>query len=94
MEKKVVNIEYEIAALKVVLKALLLTLTDKQKEVAIQDISETVNNAYTNHPQYKDVITKTEQYIKKCSKNLALYHIYISLLSFILRSFILAPLEN
>ncbi|HCN43510.1 MULTISPECIES: hypothetical protein [Proteus] len=65
MEKKVVNIEYEIAALKVVLKALLLTLTDKQKEVAIQDISETVNNAYTNHPQYKDVITKTEQYIKK-----------------------------
>ena len=65
MEKKVVNIEYEIAALKVVLKALLLTLTDKQKEVAIQDISETVNNAYTNHHQYKDVITKTEQYIKK-----------------------------
>ncbi|MBQ0213847.1 hypothetical protein OSB94_06115 [Proteus vulgaris] len=65
MEKKVVNIEYEIAALKVVLKALLLTLTDKQKEIAIQDINKTVNDAYINHPQYKDVITKTEQYIKK-----------------------------
>lgn len=65
MEKKVVNIEYEIAALKVVLKALLLTLTDKQKEVAIQDINKTVNDAYINHAQYKDVITKTEQYIKK-----------------------------
>ncbi|MCK9780504.1 MULTISPECIES: hypothetical protein [Enterobacterales] len=65
MEKKVVNIEYEIAAVKVVLKALLLTLTDKQKEVVIHDINKTVNDAYTNHPQYRDVISKTDQYIKK-----------------------------
>lgn len=60
-----VNIEYEIAAVKVVLKALLLTLTDKQKEVVIHDINKTVNDAYINHPQYQDVISKTEQYIKK-----------------------------
>lgn len=65
MEKKFVNIEYEIAALKVIFKALLLTLTDKQKEVAIQDINKTVNDAYIEHPQYQDVIKKTEQYIKK-----------------------------
>lgn len=65
MEKKVVNIEYEIAAVKVVLKALLLTLTDKQKEVVIHDINKTVNDAYINHPQFQDVISKTEQYIKK-----------------------------
>ncbi|ATM99868.1 MULTISPECIES: hypothetical protein [Proteus] len=65
MEKKVVNIEYEIAAVKVVLKALLLTLTDKQKEIVIQDINKTVNDAYIDHPQYQDVISKTEQYIKK-----------------------------
>ncbi|WP_099074849.1 hypothetical protein [Proteus alimentorum] len=65
MEKKMVNIEYEIAAVKVVLKALLLTLTDKQKEVVIHDINKTVNDAYINHPQYQDVISKTEQYIKK-----------------------------
>lgn len=65
MEKKVINIEYEIAAVKVVLKALLLTLTDKQKEIAIHDINKTVNDAYINHPQYQDVINKTEQYIKK-----------------------------
>ncbi|HEK2897989.1 hypothetical protein I5F12_01315 [Proteus cibarius] len=65
MEKKVVNIEYEIAAVKVVLKALLLTLTDKQKEIVIQDINKTVNDAYIDHPQYQDVINKTEQYIKK-----------------------------
>ncbi|MCM2367075.1 hypothetical protein ABN089_01465 [Proteus terrae] len=69
MEKKVVNIEYEIAAVKVVLKALLLTLTDKQKEIVIQDINKTVNDAYIDHPQYQDVINKTEQYIKKCSKH-------------------------
>ncbi|VTP73302.1 Uncharacterised protein [Proteus vulgaris] len=79
MEKKVVNIEYEIAALKVVLKALLLTLTDKQKEVAIQDISETVNNAYTNHPQYKDVITKNRTIYKKNALKIWRYIIYISL---------------
>ncbi|WP_109419740.1 hypothetical protein [Proteus terrae] len=65
MEKKVINIEYEIAAVKVVLKALLLTLTDKQKEIVIQDINKTVNDAYIDHPQYQDVISKTEQYIKK-----------------------------
>lgn len=65
MEKKVVNIEYEIAAVKVVLKALLLTLTDKQKEIVIQDINKTINDAYIDHPQYQDVISKTEQYIKK-----------------------------
>lgn len=65
MEKKVVNIEYEIAAVKVVLKALLLTLTDKQKEIVIKDINKTVNDAYIDHPQYQDVISKTEQYIKK-----------------------------
>lgn len=65
MEKKVVNIEYEIAAVKVILKALLLTLTDKQKEIVIQDINKTVNDAYIDHPQYQDVINKTEQYIKK-----------------------------
>ncbi|MBG2836287.1 hypothetical protein [Proteus terrae] len=65
MEKKVVNIEYEIAAVKVVLKALLLTLTDKQKEIVIQDVNKTVNDAYIDHPQYQDVISKTEQYIKK-----------------------------
>ncbi|WP_337051159.1 hypothetical protein [Proteus terrae] len=65
MEKKVVNIEYEIAVVKVVLKALLLTLTDKQKEIVIQDINKTVNDAYIDHPQYQDVINKTEQYIKK-----------------------------
>lgn len=69
MEKKVVNIEYEIAAVKVVLKALLLTLTDKQKEIVIQDVNKTVNDAYIDHPQYQDVISKTEQYIKKCSKH-------------------------
>ncbi|MBG6029594.1 hypothetical protein I5E97_00795 [Proteus hauseri] len=65
MDKKVVNIEYEIAAVKVILKALLLTLTDKQKEIAIHDINKTVNEAYINHPQYQDVISKTHQYIKK-----------------------------
>ncbi|WP_193014741.1 hypothetical protein [Proteus sp. FME41] len=65
MEKKVVNIEYEVAALKVVMKALLLTLTDKQKEIAIEDINKTVKNAYIAHPHYQDVINKTEQYIKK-----------------------------
>ncbi|EST58167.1 hypothetical protein NA898_07945 [Proteus cibi] len=65
MDKKVVNIEYEIAAVKVILKALLLTLTDKQKEIAIHDINKTVNEAYINHPQYQDVISKTDQYIKK-----------------------------
>ncbi|WP_109849750.1 hypothetical protein [Proteus sp. CA142267] len=65
MEKKVVNIEYEIAAVKVVLKALLLTLTDKQKEIVIQDVNKTINDAYIDHPQYQDVISKTEQYIKK-----------------------------
>lgn len=65
MEKKVVNIEYEIAAVKVVLKALLLTLTDKQKEIVIQDVNKTVNDAYIDHLQYQDVISKTEQYIKK-----------------------------
>ncbi|NBN04085.1 MULTISPECIES: hypothetical protein [Proteus] len=65
MEKKVVNIAYEIAAVKVILKALLLTLTDKQKERVIHDINKTVNEAYLNHPQYQDVISKTEQYIKK-----------------------------
>lgn len=68
MEKKVVNIAYEIAAVKVILKALLLTLTDKQKERVIHDINKTVNEAYLNHPQYQDVISKTEQYIKKYSK--------------------------
>ena len=73
MEKKVVNIEYEIAALKVVLKALLLTLTDKQKEVAIQDINKTVNDAYINHPQYKDVISKTEQYAKLMNGRVMLF---------------------
>ncbi|QKD71223.1 hypothetical protein HG541_04840 [Proteus terrae subsp. cibarius] len=57
--------EYEIAAVKVILKALLLTLTDKQKEIVIQDINKTVNDAYIDHPQYQDVINKTEQYIKK-----------------------------
>ncbi|MBG5951308.1 MULTISPECIES: hypothetical protein [Proteus] len=65
MEKKVVNIEYEIAAVKVILKALLLTLTDKQKEIVIQDVHKTINDAYIDHPQYQDVISKTEQYIKK-----------------------------
>ncbi|WP_109399798.1 hypothetical protein [Proteus sp. TJ1640] len=65
MEKKVVNIAYEIAAVKVILKALLLTLTDKQKERVIHDINKTVNEAYLDHPQYQDVISKTEQYIKK-----------------------------
>lgn len=65
MDKKVVNIEYEIAAVKEILKALLLTLTDKQKEIAIHDINKTVNEAYINHPQYQDVISKTDQYIKK-----------------------------
>lgn len=65
MEKNVVNIEYEIAAVKVVLKAFLLTLTDKQKKVVIHDINKTVNDAYINHPQYQDIISKTEQYIKK-----------------------------
>ncbi len=65
MEKKVVNIEYEIAAVKVVLKALLLTLTDKQKEIAIHDINKTINDAYIDHPQYQNIISKTEQYIKK-----------------------------
>ncbi|MDL5166508.1 hypothetical protein QSH14_04340 [Proteus faecis] len=65
MEKKVVNIAYEIAAMKVILKALLLTLTDKQKELVIHDINKTVNDAYLEHPQYQDVISKTEQYIKK-----------------------------
>ncbi|MBG3012894.1 hypothetical protein [Proteus faecis] len=69
MEKKVVNIAYEIAAMKVILKALLLTLTDKQKELVIHDINKTVNDAYLEHPQYQDVISKTEQYIKKCSKH-------------------------
>ncbi|EEG85326.1 hypothetical protein PROPEN_02131 [Proteus penneri ATCC 35198] len=64
-KKKVVNIAYEIAAVKVILKALLLTLTDKQKERVIHDINKTVNEAYLNHPQYQDVISKTEQYIKK-----------------------------
>ena len=65
MEKKVVNIEYEIAAVKVVLKALLLTLTDKQKEIVIHDINKTINDAYSDHPQYQNIISKTEQYIKK-----------------------------
>ncbi|MCT8263667.1 hypothetical protein [Proteus terrae] len=65
MEKKVVNIEYEIAAVKVILKALLLTLTDKQKEIVIQDVNKTINDAYIDHPQYQDIISKTEQYIKK-----------------------------
>ncbi|QNH64904.1 hypothetical protein H7F13_13040 [Proteus vulgaris] len=65
MGKKVVNIAYEIAAMKVILKALLLTLTDKQKELVIHDINKTVNDAYLEHPQYQDVISKTEQYIKK-----------------------------
>lgn len=65
MEKKVVNIEYEIAAVKVILKALLLTLTDKQKEIVIQDANKTINDAYIDHPQYQDIISKTEQYIKK-----------------------------
>ncbi len=52
-------------AVKVVLKALLLTLTDKQKEIVIQDVNKTVNDAYIDHPQYQDIISKTEQYIKK-----------------------------
>ncbi|MCT8249594.1 hypothetical protein [Proteus faecis] len=65
MGKKVVNIAYEIAAMKVILKALLLTLTDKQKELVIHDINKTVNDAYLEHPQYQDIISKTEQYIKK-----------------------------
>ncbi|QAV22184.1 hypothetical protein [Proteus hauseri] len=65
MEKKVINIEYEVAALKVVLKSLLLTLTTKQKELVIRDIDKTINAAYVKHPHHKDVINKTEQYIKK-----------------------------
>lgn len=65
MEKKVINIEYEVAALKVVLKSLLLTLTSKQKELVIRDIDKTINAAYVDHPQHQDVISKTEQYIKK-----------------------------
>lgn len=65
MEKKIVNIEYEVAALKVIFKALLLTLPHKQKKVVIEDINKTINDAYATHPQYKDIINKTEQYIKK-----------------------------
>ena len=62
MEKKLVNIEHEVAALKVILKSLLLTLTNKQKESVI---NKTIRNAYAEHPQYQDIIEKTEQYIKK-----------------------------
>ncbi len=40
MEKKLVNIEHEVAALKVILKSLLLTLTNKQKESVIYDINK------------------------------------------------------
>ncbi|PCQ33987.1 hypothetical protein CQA21_08870 [Proteus mirabilis] len=63
--KKLVNIEHEVAALKVILKSLLLTLTNKQKESVIYDINKTIRNAYAEHPQYQDIIEKTEQYIKK-----------------------------
>lgn len=52
-------------ALKVILKSLLLTLTNKQKESVIYDINKTIRNAYAEHPQYQDIIEKTEQYIKK-----------------------------
>ncbi|HCT1418476.1 hypothetical protein A0O00_06120 [Proteus mirabilis] len=64
-KKKLVNIEHEVAALKVILKSLLLTLTNKQKESVIYDINKTIRNAYAEHPQYQDIIEKTEQYIKK-----------------------------
>ena len=48
-----------------ILKSLLLTLTNKQKESVIYDINKTISNAYIEHPQYQDIIEKTEQYIKK-----------------------------
>ncbi|WP_066747384.1 hypothetical protein [Proteus myxofaciens] len=65
MKKKVINMEYEVAALKVVLKSLLLTLTPKQKQLVIQDIKKTINDASSIYPHYQDVINKTEQYVKK-----------------------------
>lgn len=65
MKQKIVNIESEVAALKVILKSILLTLTSKQKELVIQDINKTIHSAYISHPQCQDVINKTEQYIKK-----------------------------
>lgn len=65
MKKKVINMEYEVAALKVVLKSLLLTLTPKQKQLVIQDIKKTINDASSIYPHCQDVINKTEQYVKK-----------------------------
>ncbi|MFU8906010.1 hypothetical protein ACNARK_04110 [Proteus sp. DFP240708] len=83
MEKKVVNIEYEIAAVKVVLKALLLTLTDKQKEIVIHDINKTINDAYIDHPQYQNIISKTEQYIKNTLNIKATFFIALSIIIYI-----------
>ncbi|WP_109396862.1 sigma-S stabilization anti-adapter protein IraP [Proteus faecis] len=68
MDKNLKEIECEIAALKIVIKSLLSTLSDKQRRDMLGNISVVLEDTSNKYPQFNEVINLTEQYVKKLTQ--------------------------
>ncbi|MBJ2117152.1 sigma-S stabilization anti-adapter protein IraP [Proteus penneri] len=68
MDKNLKEIECEIAALKIVIKSLLSTLSDKQRRDMLANISVVLEDTSKKYPQLNEIINLTEQYVKKLTQ--------------------------
>lgn len=68
MDKNLKEIECEIAALKIVIKSLLSTLNDKQRRDMLGNISLAIEDTSNKYPQLNEIISLTEQYVKKLTQ--------------------------
>ncbi|EEG85325.1 MULTISPECIES: sigma-S stabilization anti-adapter protein IraP [Proteus] len=68
MDKNLKEIECEIAALKIVIKSLLSTLSDKQRRDMLANISVVLEDTSNKYPQLNEIINLTEQYVKKLTQ--------------------------
>lgn len=68
MDQNLKEIECEIAALKIVIKSLLSTLSDKQRRDMLGNISLVIEDTSSKYPQLNEVINLTEQYVKKLTQ--------------------------
>lgn len=68
MDKNLKEIECEVAALKIVIKSLLSTLSDKQRRDMLGNISIVLEDTSNKYPQLNEVIHLTEQYVKKLTQ--------------------------
>lgn len=68
MDKNLKEIECEIAALKIVIKSLLSTLSDKQRRDMLGNISIVLEDTSNKYPKLNEIINLTEQYVRKLTQ--------------------------